>query len=108
MPRADLDPRAVPRAHGNALLGVEVALAEGAVVVGAAVLERAVAAAEVVDADGDLARVHDLDCPGRQLVDRRDVDVGQLSGGRARPGRPTPRAARFPSPGEARPSARRG
>ena len=54
---------------------VEVALAERAVVVRAAVLERAVLAVQVVDAERDRARVDDLHRAGRQLLDRADVEL---------------------------------
>jgi len=64
-------------ADGHAFLGVEVALAERPVVVRAAILERAQPAAEVVDTDRDLTRVHDLHGAGRKLLQRRDGDERQ-------------------------------
>src|ERR671937_635464 len=79
-PGADLDVRAVARADRIALLGIEVPLAERPVVVRAPVLERAVPAAEVVDADRDLTRVDDLHRPRRQVLDRADVDLRQRAG----------------------------
>src|SRR5437588_10690892 len=57
---ADVDVRPVSRADGDAFLGVEVAFAERPVIVRAAILEREVLTAEVVDADGERACVDDL------------------------------------------------
>src|SRR5512133_992888 len=79
-PSADLDPGAVPGTDRVPLLDVEVALAERAVVVRTAILDRAEAPGEVVDADRDLARVDDLDRAGRELLDRSDVDLGHAPG----------------------------
>ena len=75
-PRADVDVRAVSWADRDAVVAVEVALAERPVVVRAAVLERVVLAVQVVDADGDRAGVDDLDGARRQLLDRADVELG--------------------------------
>ena len=72
--RADLEFRAVSRADDDAALLVEIALGERAVVVGAAILDRAELALHVEDADGEIALAHDLHRPGRQLVGRADVD----------------------------------
>jgi len=55
---------------------VEVALAQGTVVVRAAVLECVVLTVQVVDADGDLAGVDDLDRARGKLLDRADVELG--------------------------------
>ena len=62
----------------DALLEIELALAKRPVVVGTAILERAQPATEVVDPDGDRARVHDLHGAGRKLSQRGDGKEGQL------------------------------
>ena len=54
--RADVDVRAVARADRDAVVALEVALAQRAVVVRAAILERVVLAVQVVDADRDRRR----------------------------------------------------
>ena len=53
-PGADVDVRAVAWADRDAVVGIEVALAQRPVVVRAAILERVVLAVQVVDADGDV------------------------------------------------------
>src|SRR5207248_4080782 len=68
--RADVDMRAVARADGVALVRIELPLAKRAVVVGTAILDRAVLAAEVVDPDRDLPRVDELHRPRRQVLHR--------------------------------------
>ena len=73
----NVDVRAVPRTDRDAVVEVELALAEGPVVVRAAILERVQLAVQVVDADGDRARVDDLDGARRKLVQRRDSDERQ-------------------------------
>src|SRR5215218_3968150 len=80
---ADVELRPVPRADDDALLGVELALGERAVIMGTAVLDRAILAVEVVDADRDLARANDLQTP-----------VGAHP---PEPRRPTPRATGAPA-----------
>ena len=60
------------------VLRVELALAEGAVVVGAAVLDRVVLALEVVDAECDRARRGRLHLARRQLLDRADLQPGTV------------------------------
>src|SRR4029450_9781991 len=76
--RADVEVRAVTGADHDALLEIELALAERPVVVRAAVFERAEAAPEVVAADRDPARVDDLHGARRELVQRGYVNEGQL------------------------------
>src|SRR5436190_8102642 len=127
---ADIDVRPVPRADRIALLRVEVAFAERAVVVRATVLDRVELAVQVVDTNRDRAGDDDLDRPGRQLLDRADVKFGQryaswsddldeasCQGGNGppftstsipiRPARPTPAGAACPSRDAGRPSVRR-
>src|SRR3954452_24710983 len=73
---ADVEARAVARADDDALVGVEVALAERPLVVRAAILDRAELAAEVVDADLELPLRDDLRGAGRQLLERPDLEIG--------------------------------
>src|SRR5581483_4108098 len=92
------------RADGDALVGIPVALAQRAVVVRAAVLDRVVLACDVVHADGERTGAHDLHPPRRQLVGRAHVELGHASSGaRAPRNRRAPRAAACPSPCAARP-----
>ena len=60
---------------------VEIALAEGAVVVRAAILERVQLTVAVVDTDREEALDgHDPDRPRRQLVERADLDLAHAAG----------------------------
>ena len=74
--RREVERRAVARADDPAAILVPVALAERAVVVRAAVLDRVQLAAAVVDADEEAAVADDLRRAGRELVRRGDLDLG--------------------------------
>jgi hypothetical protein len=69
---AYVEPGAVPGTDGDALLGIEVAFGERPVVVGTTVFDGEVLAFQVIDADRELARPHDLHLAGRELLDRAD------------------------------------
>jgi len=69
----------VARTDDPALVLVPVALAERAVVVRAAVLDRVQRAAAVVDADPEVAFPDDLRRAGRERVRVGDLDVAKVS-----------------------------
>ncbi|HET7353449.1 MAG TPA: hypothetical protein VFJ11_05295, partial [Gaiellaceae bacterium] len=68
----------MPRADDAAAVLVPVALAERAVVVRAAILDRLQLAAAVVDTDAETSLANDLGRAGRELVRRGDLDVRHL------------------------------
>jgi hypothetical protein len=63
-----VEPGAVPRADGDTLIGLEIAFSERPVVVGATVLDGEILPVQVVDADRELARPHDLHLAGGKLL----------------------------------------
>ena len=75
-PAATTDPIYFADPERHAFVRLEVALCKRAVVVGTAILDRAVLAAEVVDPDRDLPRMDELHRPRREVLHRAHDDLG--------------------------------
>src|SRR5918997_4881409 len=76
LPRAQVEPRPVPRALDPAAVLVQLALGERPVVVGAPVLDGVQRAGAVEDPDLEVLPFHETATAWRQLRKRADVDDG--------------------------------